>query len=375
LRRAQIHIQGRADNTGPVEITGQINPLHRDSASEVKVVFKDVEMNPADPYTGKFLGYRLRKGKLSMEVSYQVTARHLKGQNRIQLDQFTLGEKVNSPDATKLPVKLGIALLKDRSGRIELDVPVEGNLDDPKFRLGRVIWGAVANVFTKIVTSPFAALGGLFGGKGEEVRYQEFEPGSSELLPAAKEKLDALAKALYERPGLELEIEGNADPAADRDGLRRRALERQLRLAKWSSLRKSEQAATSVEQVVVSADERGPLLSELHAKAVGEGATVDDSPKPNVRPAARPGAKGAEALAQLQLKPEERQQMLQGMEQRLLASISVGDQELQTLAGERAKEVQNYLVQTGQVEAARVYLSQTGQAAGTNGHRVNLHLR
>lgn len=379
LRRAQVHVSAKVDNTGPVEITGKFSPLHLQSASELKVVFHDVDLNPTDPYSGKFLGYRLRKGKLSMEVDYQVSAKQLKGRNHIELDQLTLGEKVDSPDATKLPVKLGLALLKDRSGKIELDVPVEGNLEDPKFRIGGVIWSAVANVFTKIITSPFAALGSLFGGKGEEVRYQEFEPGVSDLQNAAREKLDALSKALYERPGLEVEIEGHTDPAADREALRHRKLEHQLCVAKWTRLRKSEQSITSPEQIVVSPEERQRFLTELYRKSVTQTAGPANGSQSAlkesiIKTSVGTEAKGASILMQ-QPKPDERQQLLTALEQELLNSISVEDSDLRALASERARQVQLYLIESGKVEAERVYLTRSGeQAASNKGSRVYLQL-
>ena len=376
LRRAQLHIAARVDNTGPVEITGQFNPLHRQSASELKVVFKDVDLNPADPYSGKFLGYRLRKGKLSMEVEYQVTANQLKGRNRIQLDQVTLGEKVNSPDATKLPVKLGLALLKDRSGMIELDVPVEGNLDDPKFKLSGVIWNAVANVFTKIITSPFTALGSLFGGKGEEVRYQEFDPGMSQLQSAAKEKLDALSKALYERPGLEVEIEGHIDPTADRAALRGHKLEQQLRVAKWNGLRKSEQSLISPERVVVSPEERSRFVADLYRRFAVQTQTSAERSQPLIKLATASAKveKGAALLVQ-QPKPEEQKEQVTAMESELLESMIIDESDLQALAAERARQVQMYLLEAGKVEPERVYLTRTTEpAASSKGSRVYLQL-
>jgi hypothetical protein len=381
LRNARIHLQARVNNASPVEITGKFSPLHQQASSEIKIVCKDIDLNPTDPYIEKFLGYRFRKGKLSTELSYQVSARNLKGRNVVRLDQFTLGEKVPSQDATRLPVKLGLALLKDRNGKIELDVPVEGNLDDPKFRLGGVIWGAVLNVFTKIVTSPFAALGSLFGGSGEEVSYQEFTPGDSELQPAAREKLDALAKALYERPGLEVEIEGNAHPKSDSDALRRLKLEQQLRLQKWTSLRKSEQASTSPQQIVLSPEDRARFLAELMLKLPAPEAPGNEGSKaPREKARGRllsvAPEKGAEALLRPQPTAEERQALISNNERSLLDSITIEGSELEALASARAGQVQKYLNESRQIDAGRLFLTEAGKAStATNGHRVYLHLR
>jgi Domain of Unknown Function (DUF748) len=378
LRHAEVQVAANVDRAGTVEINGRLNPLHQAATSEVTVTMRDVSLEPGDPYSGKFLGYRLRKGALSLHVGYQLSARQLKGTNLIQIDQLTLGEKVNSPDATSLPIKLGVALLKDRAGKIELDVPVEGNLDDPEFRLGPVIWHTVLNVFTKLVTSPFSALGLLFGEPGEEVNYQEFPPGISALPPAGKDKLDALGKALYDRPGLEVEIEGNVNPAADRDGLRREKLEHQLRELKWSSLRKFQQATLSPQQINLTPAERTRLLAELYRKKIGPTAPAESHPPERGLSAAStdPLIKGAQVLAQPQNVPEERQPSVSATERQLMDAISVDESDLHALAQERAKQVQEYLIQSAKVETERVYLApDTQDTVQTNGHRVYLHLR
>src|SRR5512143_877267 len=171
------------------------------------------------PYGGKYMGYTIEKGKLSLNVEYLVVKRKLTAQNNLYLDQFTLGDRVESPDATKLPVKLAIALLKNRKGEISLDLPVTGNLDDPKFSMGGIIIKILLNILVKAATSPFALLGAVFGG-GEELSYIEFDYGSASLNEQGLKKLDTLVKALYDRPALKLDIGGYADPEKDREALR-----------------------------------------------------------------------------------------------------------------------------------------------------------
>ena len=244
-----MHLTGKVDNTASVEINGKLNPLNQKLPTELSVLFKDIDLHPTGPYSVRFLGYRLTKGKLSLDLRYSLADRKLKSTNVIIVDQLMLGEKMPGPDATKLPIKLAIAVLKDRNGKIELNVPIDGSIDDPNFHLGNVISRAIVNVLTKIVTSPFAALGAVFGGKGEEMSYQDFDAGRSELLPASAEKLDTLVKGLYERPGLQLEIEGSIDPKTDLTGLRRQKLEKSFRVAKWNTLRKSDQTQTTADSI------------------------------------------------------------------------------------------------------------------------------
>ena len=161
--RADVDLRGKLSNQAPLTITGQINPLAGDLFADLKVSFIDIELPQFTPYSGKYAGYTIEKGKLTMNLSYLIDKRQLKAENKIFIDQFTFGEKVESEDATKLPVQLAISLLKDRDGRINLDIPVEGSLDDPKFRLGKVIWSVIVNLITKAVTAPFALLGALGG--------------------------------------------------------------------------------------------------------------------------------------------------------------------------------------------------------------------
>jgi hypothetical protein len=165
------------------------------------------------------------------------------GENRISVEQLTLGERVESPDATKLPVSLAVALLKDANGNIELDVPVEGDINDPHFDFGKVIAHTLSNTITKVVSSPFAALGSLVGGNGEELSYIEFEFGSATLDPEQIEKLDKLAKALEKRPGLRLEITGRADREND-----------------WSLMTRIKNKEADDERLLVLAQERSEQI-------------------------------------------------------------------------------------------------------------------
>ncbi|MFV9645868.1 MAG: DUF748 domain-containing protein, partial [Desulfobacterales bacterium] len=211
LARADVLLEGKVDKYAPVKISGQINPLSEDAYTDLALSFKNIELATFTPYSGKFAGYAIKKGKLSLDLKYKVSEDLLIGENEIFVDQLTFGERIDSPDATTLPVRLAIALLKDREGRIDIDLPVRGDLSDPEFSYGRIVVNALVNLITKIVTSPFAALANLVGGDGEELSFVEFEFGSAGLLAGQIRKLDNLAKALYERPALRLEIKGVAD--------------------------------------------------------------------------------------------------------------------------------------------------------------------
>ena len=410
LQHADLNLHAKVDNVGPVEITGAINPFDEHSTNEIRITVKDMDLTPASPYAGKFAGYRIAKGKLNLALAYHLRGRNLKSENLVTLDQFTFGEKVDSPDATKLPVRLGVAILKDRNGKIILDVPVEGSLDDPKFKLNKVIVQAIENILVKIVTSPFAVLGALFGSKAEELNYQDFAPGSFELRAAGTNKLDSLVKGLYERPGLQLEIAGSIDPNADRDGVRRVALEKQLRNAKWQSLRKSERTTTTPEQMTLAPEERTKFLQKLYDEASSKGPA---QPPTGNAPATNQTAAPAIPITKKQPRPEEitrgatmlmqsktapttalpatattatsangtataaqSTEVVGETEQALLNSIAISDSDFETLASDRAKAVRAYILQTGKVEPERIFLTES-QPGGvkTNGSKAFLQLR
>jgi hypothetical protein len=216
--RAKVELKGKVDRYAPVHIWGVTNPLAATTYTDIKMNFKGVELTSATPYSGRFAGYKIEKGKLSVDIDYKIENRQLTAAHKFVIDQLELGERVESPDAVKLPLKIAIALLKDRNGVIDVDLPVTGSLDDPQFKIGPLIWKAVLNLMTKIATAPFALLGRLFGG-GEQMNYIDFQPGSAVLQPAEHDKLTALVKALKDKEKLELDVPLTVSPDLDRPGL------------------------------------------------------------------------------------------------------------------------------------------------------------
>ena len=272
LQHADIKLDAKVDGVGPVDITGTINPFSGTQTNDMKISVKDVDLTPASPYSGKFAGYRIAEGKLNLDLAYELVGKKLESKNVITLDQFTFGEKVNSPDATHLPVRLAIAILKDRDGKIVLDVPIEGSLDDPKFRIGKVVARAIVNILEKVATSPFSLLGALFGGGGEELGYQDFAAGSAELTAPDKQKLDTLVKGLYARPALQLEISGSVDPDGDREGLQRAALDREIRTQDLDDAPQIRTAPrTPLTRSSSTPDERAHWVKKLYDEAVADG--------------------------------------------------------------------------------------------------------
>ena len=203
--RAQVRLTGSVDRFAPVDITGTVNILSAAVFTDLAMNFRNMELTTFNPYSGKYAGYNISKGKLTTELKYKVENRKLDAQHHVVLDQLEFGAATNSKDAVPLPVRLAVALLKDRDGVIDINLPVSGSLDDPQFRVGPIIWQAFVGLLTKIVTAPFALIGSLFGA-GEDLQYVEFAAGSSMLTPMQVDKLTTLAKGLAERPQLRLDI-------------------------------------------------------------------------------------------------------------------------------------------------------------------------
>lgn len=223
---AQVELDGSVDDYGSARVRGSIQPFHATEFTDIQLAFRNLEMVNLTPYSGKFAGRKIDSGKLSVDLEYKIKQRQLAGTNKFVINKLKLGERVDSPDALKLPLDLAIAILQDSNGVIDIDLPISGSLDDPQFSYGRIIWKAIVNVLTKIVTAPFRALGGMLGISSERLDAIEFDPGSSVLLPPEQEKLKAVTEAMGKRPALTLTVEPAYDPVADRRALQELAMRR-----------------------------------------------------------------------------------------------------------------------------------------------------
>jgi hypothetical protein len=230
---ADLAVQAALDDNSPVDINGTINPLAPVAFLDIIGKANEVELTRLSAYSSKYTGYPITDGKLTVDVHYHLDQRKLNADNHIFITQLTFGDRVESPGISHLPVKLAVALLKDTEGNIDVNLPVSGSLDDPKFSMGGLIWRAIGNLITKAVTAPFRLLGSAFGGGShEDLGYVEFDPGSAVLNGAAQEKLGKIIDVLNKKPALTLDIIGRTDPAKDQDGLRKVTVENMIRREK-----------------------------------------------------------------------------------------------------------------------------------------------
>ena len=335
-----LELRGRIDHTGAVEILGKVNPLADPLFLDVTANASDIDLPRLSPYSGKYVGYGIEKGKLSAKVSYKVENRQLTAENNIVLDQLTFGEKVDSPDALKLPVLFAVSLLKDRNGVIDVNLPISGSLDDPQFSIAGIVLRIIGNLIVKAVTAPFSLLANLAGARGEELSWVGFAPGRSALDAPAHEKLEALAKALNDRPGLSLDISGRADGAVDGEALRKRSLERAVKAQKLKDTGGGSASNEALDQVTVAPQEYEKYLTQAYKAA------SFDKPRNVI------GLVKSQPVAE--------------MERMLLANARVSENALVRLANERAQQVKGWLADNGHIPAARLFIV-SPKVEGTSG--------
>ncbi|MBN3773965.1 DUF748 domain-containing protein [Burkholderia sp. Se-20378] len=216
---APVDVAANLAGNGPISIKGSVNPLIDKPALDLTATAHDIELTNLTPYSAKYAGYPITKGKLNVDLHYALENDQLKANNHIFIDQLTFGDHVENDTATKLPVKLAISLLKNTRGQIDVNLPVSGSLSNPEFSVGGLIWRAVLNLIAKAVTSPFSLLAHAFGSGGEDLGYVEFAPGSYQLDDAQQKKLDTVVKMLTEKPSIRLDLIGRVDPTKDTSGL------------------------------------------------------------------------------------------------------------------------------------------------------------
>ncbi len=349
---AVLDINTRINGVAPAEISGRINPLSKEIYADIAMRLGGMELPPVSPYSRKFVGYDIVNGKLSLNLHYLIEKDMLKAKNNIKMDQFDLSEKPENPKAAKLPVRLAVALLKDRNGLIDLDIPISGNLKDPKFSLGGVIWVAIRNTIVKLATEPFALIGKLFGG-GAELGYIDFPYGRAALGPDGIKKLNIIAKALHDRPKLKLEITGRVDTAQDPVGLRQLIFTRKLKAAKYRDMSRKERPK-DIDLVTIKPDEYNKYLKKAYKAEKFKKPTnflgLDKSLPP----------------------PQ--------MEKLMMEHIDITREDLRALSSERAKAVRDYLMTVGKVDPGRLFVTRPEHIAakekkGEKASRVDFSLK
>jgi hypothetical protein len=343
--RAKVELNGKVDRYAPAHIWGEVNLLAATSYTDLKMTFKGVELSSVTPYSGRFAGYKIEKGKLSIDLAYHIEDRQLKADHHFVIDQLQLGEKVESPDAVKLPVKLAVALLKDRNGVIDIGLPITGTLDDPKFRVGPIIWKAVVNLLVKAATAPFALLGHLFGGGQEHMDLIDFDPGSATLDKSGQDKLAGVLKSLQERPQLQLDVPAVVSPSLDRPLLATHELNKELIAQAQADppSRKHAPPPAADESALADPQQHYQLLLAKYRADLGKDAALPES------------AQAIEANKKAK-PPPPLEPAIADLESALKARVTVSDSDLEKLGKRRAQAIQDVLLGGGAIDPARVFV-------------------
>jgi hypothetical protein len=324
---APVDIAAKLAANGPLSIRGTVNPLIAKPALDLTAVAHDIELTNLTPYSAKYAGYPITKGKLNVDLHYKLANDQLDANNHIFIDQLTFGDHVENDTATKLPVRLAISLLKNSRGEIDVNLPVSGSLSNPEFSIGGLIWHAVLNLLQKAVTAPFSLIANAFGGNGEELGYVEFEPGSAKLTDADNQKLDTIIKALSDKPSIRMDLIGRVDPAVDEPALRMRYVDR---LVKQQKIKDMVGNGESVDFSTVTVDPKD------YDKYLTKAYKAADFKKPR------------NIVGLTKSLPDD------DMKSALAANAPIDDASLRRLAQQRAQSVQQYL--DGKIDSSRIFI-------------------
>jgi hypothetical protein len=347
---ADLELRGKAQQTAALEITGKLNPLAKPLELDITAKMRDLDLAPLSPYSVRYSGHGIERGKMSMDVNYKIAADgQLTATNKLVLNQLQFGDEVQGAP-NSLPVRLAVALLADRNGVIDVDLPLSGSLNDPQFSIGPLIFKAIINLIVKAATSPFSLLtGGLGGGSGESSTIT-FEPGSSVLGTSAKEGLDKVVKALVERPNLQMTVVGTSSLEQEREAYQRQRLRQLTQAEKRRAAVRGGQAGTDVPPVTDA--EYPELLTAVYKRS--------DITKP----------RNMVGLA--------KDLPVKEMETLLLTSIPVDEESMRQLAVERGAVVRDYLL-AQKLPSERLFLGAVKtKASGADwkpGAELNLAMR
>jgi hypothetical protein len=350
---ASVDVTGKIDRYAPVSVKGSLNPFDPMDSLDIITQFKQVELTTLTPYSGKFAGYRIRKGRVNLDLHYRISQGKLNAENSVVVEQLQLGEKVDSPSAVDLPIRLAVALLKDSEGKIALNLPVQGALNNPEFSVMPIVWQTLRNLVLRAAQAPFKFIGGLVsGGAQMDLSTVPFNPGSKDLDSSAQAALDLLASALKERPALRLDVEGMSAQSSDGPPLAEQRLQREYQNTYYKILqRRGDKVPTEASELEIADDERGAMLEGIYRARLKQ----------------QPPAEWKEL---------DKEQRVANLRDAMLQHWGKSPLLQRQLAQARAASIKDYLVDRGGLAGERVYLLDVGlgQALADNRVATLLHL-
>ena len=358
---ATVAIEGRVDKTGYVKVGGTLRTSNPMASSEISVEFRSIDMANLTPYFAQFAGYRVQRGVLDLDVRYQVQSRRLIGNHKVVARDLVLGERVKDSKGPGFAIRLALALLKDREGRINVDVPIEGTVDDPKFNYRQVFWDAMKTILGNAAKAPFRALGRMFGRDEDDLELVEFDPGRTDLLPADQEMLTRLGEQLVQRGDLSLEIEGRFDPKVDPPAMRQAKLEQLIEARRPAATAAAPVGSSALETILeglfaeqfsaaaLAAERQKFITSPAPAAPASTDGSAAPLPAAPVTPAITAQTSAAGATPGFDASG-----FYESLRQKLLDAQQVAPAELARLGAARADTILAVLTKAGIGEAARI---------------------
>jgi uncharacterized protein involved in outer membrane biogenesis len=325
---APLELTGRVAGTGELEIRGSVQPLAAPLGLNLRAKASNIELAPFTPYGGKYLGYAIDRGKLSADLSYRIGADgRLEASNQITLNQLTLGQKVDSPSATSLPVRFALSLLADKNGVIDVNLPISGSINDPQFSIWGLVWKVVGNLIVKAVSAPFSWMA---SGGTQQTAQVSFDPGSAALGASQLQALNQVAAGMKDRSQLQITLTPSANAASEASAIREARL-------------------------------RQGLIKLQQRRQVQGSAVAGDALPPRDSPAYLQLMRQLYREAPLKDKPRNLVGMLKDlplaeMEQRLLGVMTVNDEQVRELALQRGLAVRDALLGLG-LATQRIFLA------------------
>ncbi len=337
-----VDIDGEVDKYGSTKIKGSVETSNVKSYTDIALNFKNLGLDSFSGYSAQFAGYKIDKGKLFLDLGYKIYDSQLLGENSLIIKKIELGDEVEDENITKLPLGFAIALLEDSEGVIDINMPVEGDMDSPDFKYGALVVKTLANLIVKAVASPFNFLGAAMGLDGDELKYVEFEASKFVILPSEKEKLDNIASILIKKPKLYLGVTATYNKELDKEAIQAEKL--QFEIIKMSG-----------NKGAVTLD----VLEDIYEKAAGDKALDALEEEFEKR------YKKDEVF-----KIEYRKELLARC--RDIQPVSVD--ELRSLALKRVRMIQEYLVQTKNIDNSKVILHDIKEVDGSEGIQTALEI-
>jgi hypothetical protein len=256
-----LNLQGKINRHSPVRLSGDLMPLDYRKHTDLLLSFQGLNLTRFPQYAGRFSGYRIERGKLNLDLRYQIENDTMAVDNRAMIDRLTLGERVG--DDRHLLTDIALWLLMDPRGNLDIDLPVYGDLEDPSYDLGLLYVEAISQVFEKIFTTPVGLVGNLIPQDHLAVSVP-FAAGESHLSDEPSDALKQIAALYRENEGGTIEITPRSNPNSDRTHLARKSVTQMVQKAYRRELKSNGLPTTEADRMTAEDVDRRVVMAHRH---------------------------------------------------------------------------------------------------------------